>query len=166
MILEESGLVVRTTAASGLQPSVAVTIAVDTAYVAAQGSGGTISSGVYMMDNMVAGGSTGEGTLDLHTKCNNGDLIGYHCVPINALGSSGDQVVITAFLVDGTVDVFTGAGMPEQQPALAGEPDGTYWIGQAMAQGTQEYSIQIKLMVGELHPVAYYVNWDAHLTSS
>lgn len=148
----------------GLKPTVSVQIAVDTAYVAAQ-AGKNISKGIYMMDNMVRNGSTGEGTLELSTVCNNGNLIGFNVVPINFLGSSGDKVVITGFTVS-QGSVFTAAGQPRQQTtAPVGEPIGSYWIGQAMNQGSQTYQIQIDVTVGLLQPVSYFINWDPFITA-
>ncbi len=164
----ESQTVFSSQAGTGLKPRVALTVAVDTAYVAAQ-HGNNISQGVYMMDNQVANGSRDEAGMELHTMCNNGDLIGFHSVPINALGTSDDSVVITGFTVEpgrGQTGVFTAAGDPVQQPALHGEPDGTYWIGQAMNEGSQTYQIQIKVTVGKLHPVTYFINWDPFITAS
>jgi hypothetical protein len=146
-----------------LSPQTSVTIAVDTAYVAAQ-QGRNIGQGIYMMDNRVRNGSTGEGTLELSTVCNNGDLIGFNVVPVNILGTSGDSVVITGFTVS-QGSVFTAAGTPRQQPALPGEPAGAYWIGQALSQGHQTYQIQIAVTVGLLQPVTYFINWDPFITA-
>lgn len=163
MFLNESYKVVRADSTPGLNPTTAITIAVDTAYVASQ-QGRNISQGVYMMDNMVANGSTGEGQMELSTVCPVGSLIGFHSVPINALGTSGDSVVITGFTVS-QGSVFTAAGQPQQQPPLHGEPAGTYWIGQAMNTGNQTYQIQIEVTVGQLQPVSYYINWDPFITA-
>ena len=146
-----------------LSPQTSITIAVDTAYVAAQ-QGRNIGQGIYMMDNRVRNGSSGEGTLELSTACNNGDLIGFNVVPIDALGTSGDSVVITGFTVS-QGNVFTAAGTPRQQPALPGEPAGAYWIGQALNQGSQTYQIQIEVTVGLLQPVHYFINWDPFITA-
>ena len=140
-----------------------IQIAVDTAYVAAQ-SGRNIGQGIYMMDNRIRNGSTGEGTLELHTVCNNGDLIGFNVLPIDALGTSGDQVVITGFTVS-QGSVFTAAGTPRRQPPLPGEIAGAYWLGQALNQGSQTYQIQIMVTVGILQPVTYFVNWDPFITA-
>ena len=148
---------------SGLSPQTSITIAVDTAYVAAQ-QGHNIGQGIYMMDNRVHNNSTGEGTLELHTVCDVGNLIGFNVVPIDSLGTSGDQVVITGFTVS-QGNVFTAAGTPRQQPALPGEPAGAYWIGQALNEGSQTYQIQIAVTVGILQPVTYYVNWDPFITA-
>jgi ABC-type siderophore export system fused ATPase/permease subunit len=146
-----------------LTPQTSISIAVDTAYVAAQ-QGKNISQGIYMTDNRLRNGSSGEGNLELRTVCNNGDLIGFNVLPINALGASGDSVVITGFNVSNG-SVFTAAGTPRQQPPPAGELAGAYWIGQAMAQGNQTYQIQIMVTVGLLQPVTYFINWDPFITA-
>jgi hypothetical protein len=151
------------TRAATLSPKTTITIAVDTAYVAAQ-QGQNISQGIYMMDNMVRNGSTGEGTLELSTVCNDLSLIGFNVVPIDILGGNGDSVVITGFTVS-QGSVFTAAGMPRQRPALPGEPAGAYWIGQALSQGSQTYQIQIEVTVGQLQPVNYFVDWDPFITA-
>jgi hypothetical protein len=144
--------VIRVAEKPQFNPTTAITIAVDTAYVAAQ-QGRNINQGIYMMDNMVANGSSGEGTLELHTKCPVGSLIGFNTVPINGEGVSGDQVIITA------------AGQPRKQPSPNKEPDGSYWIGQALNTGSQTYQIQIKVTVGQLQPVSYFINWDPFITA-
>ncbi len=155
--LNESNVVVKQSATASLTPQVAIEIAVDTAYVASH-SGKNIDRGIYMMDNRNASGSTGEGTLELSTKCPVGNLIGFKVVPINALGTSGDKVEITGFTVS-QGSVFTAAGHPVSQ-----SKDGSYWIGQALAAGSQTYQIQIKVTVGTLHPVPYFINWDPFIT--
>jgi hypothetical protein len=148
-----------------LMPQVSIAIAVDTAFIAAQAHEGGITKGLFMMDNMVRNGSMREGTLGLHTACNAGNLIGFQVIPTDAAGASSDQVIITAF-ADVTGNVFTGAGHPVQQPSIGNLPQGSYWIGQAMQAGTEEYQIQIKVTVGQLQPVQYYVWWIAKLTVS
>jgi hypothetical protein len=151
------------TAATRLSPQTWITIAVDTEYVAAQ-QGRNIVQGIYMMDNRVHNGSTGEGTLELNTSTTDLSLIGFNVVPIDALGANGDQVVITGFNVS-QGSVFTAAGNPRQQPPLPGELAGAYWIGQALAQGSQTYQIQIEVTVGQLQSVTYAVNWDPYITA-
>ena len=160
---EKSVAQVSRATSAALSPQTSITIAVDTAYVAAQ-QGRNISQGIYMMDNRVHNGSGGEGTLELSTSCDVGNLIGFNVVPIDSLGTSGDQVVITGFTVS-QGNVFTAAGTPRQQPALPGEPAGAYWIGQALNEGSQTYQIQIAVTVGILQPVTYYVNWDPFITA-
>lgn len=153
----------RSLAAASLNVPNSVSIAVDTAYVATVGSG-FISQGVYMMDNQSANTSSGEGTTELHTVGNAGQLIGFHVVPIDGEGGNGDTVVITGFTVS-QGNVFTAAGQPQQQPPLGSDPPGTYWVGQLMNQGTQTYQIQCAVTIGQLQPVTYYINWDPFITA-
>jgi hypothetical protein len=150
--------------ATGLSPQTSITIAVDTAYIAAQ-QGRNITQGVYIMDNMVRNGSTGEGSLELATVTNDGSLIGFNVVPIASLSANPDTVVITGFTVS-QGSVFTAAGSPRQQPALPGEPAGAYWIGQALSQGSQTYQIQLEVTVGVLQPVRYFINFDPFITAN
>jgi hypothetical protein len=153
-------------AVTALKPTVSITIAVDTAAIAAVGEG-PITSGVYLMDNMVRNGSTNEGQINLHTKCNVGALIGYQVLPIDAAGSASDSVVLTAFAMKGGDDVFTGAGHPIQIPdPPTGLNVGSYWIGQAMTAGTEIYEIQIEVTIGALQPTKLYVSWSAEITAS
>ena len=143
-----------------LIPQTAITIAVDTQYVAAQG-GRNISKGIYMFDNNVDSGSSGEGTLELSTVTVNGSLIGFDAVPINP--NTGDTVLITGFIVSqGTV--FGSQGYPLSQPKPL--PAGSYWIGQATSQGSQTYQIQIQITTGGIRPTTYFVNWDPFITAS
>jgi hypothetical protein len=158
-MIQPSRLVVALT--SGIQVNSCITIAVDTAYVAAQ-QGRNIGAGVYMMDNMISNGSSNEGQMELSTKVPVGFTLGFNSVPINPL--SGDQVIITGFNVS-QGNVFGSAGYPRQQPPLATQPPGSWWIGQAMNSGSQTYQIQIAVTVGVIQPVTYYVNWDPFITA-
>ena len=158
-MMNESRLVV--TQQTILKPQVAITVAVDTAYVASQ-QGQNIGSGVYMMDNQVNNGSTNEGQMELSSVVPVGSLIGFETVPINPL--SGDTVVITGFTVS-QGSVFGSQGYPQQQPPIGSQPAGSYWIGQAMNAGSQTYQIQIKVTVGLIRPISYYVNWDPFITA-
>lgn len=144
-----------------LRPDASITIAVDTAYVASQ-QGRNISQGVYMMDNMVSADSTNEGEMELSTVVAVGNTLGFNSVPLNPL--SGDQVVITGFNVS-KGNVFGSNGYPQQQPALPNQPEGSWWIAQAMNAGRQTYQIQIAVTVGKIRPVTYYVNWDPFITA-
>lgn len=158
-MMNASNLVLVQTAV--LQPQAFITIAVDTAYVASQ-QGQNIGQGVYMMDNQVSNGSTNEGQMELSTVVPVGSLIGFNTVPINP--GSGDTVIITGFTVS-QGSVFGSQGYPQQQPPIGTEPAGAYWIGQAMNVGHQTYQIQIKVTVGQLRPISYYVNWDPYITA-
>jgi hypothetical protein len=144
-------------------PKVSIQIAVDTSYVAGQ-AGKDIKHGIYMMDNMAGNGSLGEGTLELTTACKVGDLIGFNVLPINYL-TTFESVVITGFA---TIfgNVFTSAGTPQKQVAPSGEPDGAYWVGQAMRGGSSTYEIKIKVTVGQLQPQSYFISWYAHIIAN
>ena len=157
-MLQPTKLVVRSSA--GIQVNSTITIAVDTAYVAAQ-QGRNIGTGVYMMDNMISSGSTNEGQMELSTKVPVGYTIGFNSVPINPV--SGDKVIITGFNVS-QGNVFGSAGYPQEFP-LGSEPLGSWWIGQAMNAGSQTYQIQIAVTVGAIRPVTYFVNWDPFITA-
>jgi hypothetical protein len=122
-----------------LKPPTAITIAVDTTYIFAQ-VGQAISQGVYAMDNRVDKGSTYEGMLGLSTVCVMGDGIGFYVTPINK--ESGDTVVITKIDIS-QGNVFTVNGQPHSFPTQAMAPSGSYWIGQAINSGSQNYAIQI-----------------------
>lgn len=135
-------------------PPTAIEIAVDTSYVIAQ-QGKNIAAGVYMIDNQVDNGSTGEGQMELSTVCNVGDMVGFSVNPINP--NTGDTVQISGFNVS-TGSVFGSAGYPQ-----AITP--SYWIGQAVNQGSQTYQVQIKVTSGGIRPVSYYVNWDPYITA-
>jgi len=119
-----------------------------------------------MMDNKIRNGSTNEGKIDLQTRCNVGSLIGFQVLPITAAGSSTDSVVLTAFALQGGDDVFTGAGHPRPEPPPKGLTPGSYWIGQAMASGSEQYQLQIEVSIGALQPTTFYVTWDALLIAS
>jgi len=137
-------------------PQTAIQVAVDTSYIISQG-GQNISQGIYMMDNEVNNGSAGEGSLELHTRTNAGNLIGWEVSPINQ--NTGDTVVITGFNVSAG-SVFGSQGYPQQENA-----SGSYWVGQAFNAGTQTYQIQIKVTSGGIRPTSYFVNWDPFITA-
>ncbi|MEO4046621.1 AidA/PixA family protein [Pseudomonas sp. CAU 1711] len=150
----QPGAVVRTVnPTANFDPQSAVTIAVDTAYVVSMG-GGSINTGVYMFDNRLTNGSSGEGTLELNSRVNLGDLVGFEVVPINP--NSNDTVSITGFQVS-SGSVFGSTGYPIQD-----SPDGSYWVGQAINANAQvtTYQIQIKVTTGGIRPASYYVTWD------
>ena len=132
----------------------AIAIAVDTSYVIQHI--GSITTGIYMMDNRVENGSTGEGQLELHTVCNPGDRIGFKVYAVDALANLGDSVVITGFNVS-QGNVFSSDGYPKPQPK---QPD--YWIGQASQGGSQTY--QIRIQVTSQSGTKYNVRWDPFIS--
>lgn len=135
-------------------PQTQIAIAIDTAYIAAN-AGQPVGTGIYMMDNQANMDSSGEGTLELTTVCPVGSLIGFTVYPMDT--NAGDQVSITGFNVS-QGDVFGNAGYPLQVTP-------NYWVGQAMNSGRQTYQIQVKVTVGILRPINYYINWDPFIVA-
>lgn len=134
-------------------PCVQLAIAVDTAFVAGAGNC-SIGGGIYLMDNQLNGGSSGEGGFaSLASVAPLGSLVGYTAYPLDT--SMGDQVAITGFsVVEG--DVFGCAGYP-----IAQRPD--YWIAQAMNLGSQVYQVQLRITAGALRPTQFHVHVQATL---
>lgn len=147
----------------------AITIAVDVNYIASLAPGtDQASKGIYMMDNRVLNGSTGEGSLELSTKCPAGNLISFSAVPVNAEGNANNNVAveIVGFNVS-QGNVFTAAGQPRPfNPPPGGGSNNSFWIGQAMNRGSQVYQIQIKVTIGVLQPVSHYISWDPYITAT
>jgi hypothetical protein len=155
-VVEGAAVIQPSGAPPALQPQTAIAIAIDTQYVASVGGGG-ITEGIYMFDNRLDNGSTGEGGLELSTKCNAGDLIGFEVYPIDERGSSGDTVAITGFNVS-QGSVFGSQGYPMKQSA-------NYWIGQAVNSGSQTYQIRVLVTTGGLRPTQFNVFWDPFITA-
>jgi hypothetical protein len=147
----------------------AITIAVDVNYIATLPAGQNPGSkGIYMMDNRVLNGSSNEGNFELSTKCPTGNLISFAAVPINAEAgtASNTKVEIIGFNVS-SGNVFTAAGQPRPfNPPPDGGTNNSFWIGQAMNQGSQTYQIQLKVTVGVLQPVSHFVSWDPFITAT
>jgi len=145
----------------------AISIAVDTDYIGTLPPGTVAANqGIYMMDNRVLNGSGGEGTLELSTHCPAGNVISFNVVPINGAGSSDATVEITGFNVS-QGSVFTAAGQPRPfNPPPGGGTTNSFWMGQALQQGSQTYQIQIKVTIGTLQPVSYFISWDPFITAA
>ena len=135
-------------------PQTQISIVIDTAFIVAT-AGSNINTGVYMMDDQLNSGSSGEGQLELSTVCPVGNLIGFTVYPLDQ--NSGDTVAITGFNVS-QGNVFGNQGYP-----LLIKPN--YWIGQATNAGNQTYQIQVKVTAGGLRPTDYYINWDPFITA-
>lgn len=131
-----------------------IVIGMDTAYIIGQ-QGGQVGQGIYMCDNQISQGSTGEGTLELSTHCHIGDIISFEVMPLDP--TRGDTCAITGFNVS-QGNVFSGAGYPMQgaTPNL--------WYGQATTAGTQTYQIFVQITSGGLRPTKYNLNWDPFIT--
>jgi hypothetical protein len=109
-----------------------------------------------MMDNNVAGGSTGEGGLELTSIVTAGFGIAFNAFPIDAAGAQGDIVQIVGFEISSGTNIFGNWGWPVQQAT------GSYqWLGTAMLQGNCTYQIKIGVSIGGA-PLQYYW-WDPFL---
>ena len=138
-------------------PARVINVAVDTAYLYSQTTGTYAGTGVYMMDNNVAGGDTGEGGLELNSTVTAGFGVAFNAFPIDEAGLQGDSVEIVGFEISGGTNIFGNWGYPTKQPA-----DSPYqWIGTAMTKGTCTYQLKIAVSVGGA-PKKYFW-WDPFL---
>jgi hypothetical protein len=135
-------------------PAMVINLAVDTAYLYSQTSGTYAGTGVYMMDNNAAGGSTNEGGLELTSNVNAGFGVAFNAFPIDAAGNLGDIVEIVGFEISSGTNIFGNFGWPSQQPSTSSYQ----WMGTAMVQGNCTYQIKIGVSVAGA-PMQYYW-WD------
>jgi hypothetical protein len=139
-------------------PARVINIAVDTVFLYSQTSGSYAGQGVYMMDNNAVGGSTGEGTEELHSQVTAGFGVGFNVFPIDALGAQGDSVEIAGMELSSGVNIFGNWGWPTPQPASSSYQ----WLGTAMVQGNCTYQLKLGVSVGGA-PLKYYW-WDPFFT--
>ncbi len=145
-------------ATNSVIPARVINIAVDTVYLYSQTSGQYAGTGIYMMDNNVVGGSTGEGTEELSSQVTAGFGIGFNVFAIDALGGQGDTVEIVGMELSNGTNIFGTWGWPTQQPSTSSYQ----WLGTAMTQGNCTYQLKIGVSVGGA-PMQYYW-WDPFLT--
>ncbi|ASZ14255.1 hypothetical protein KTO58_02660 [Chitinophaga pendula] len=135
-------------------------IVFDTAYLRTQPSGSGPDTGIYMVDNALAEGSSDEDGQELVTVCKVNDTVSWYAVPMNP--TLNDTVVITGWSFNNgdTYDIFNGG---QGKPAsVNGEDTGNYWAGKVFksTDGTEVgYQLQILITYGAdgyQHPI----NWD------
>jgi hypothetical protein len=142
--------------ADGVLPARVINVAVDTAYLYSQPQGQYAGTGVYMMDNNVAGGSQGEGGEELTTQLTAGFGVAFNAFSISTLGTN-DTVSIEGFEISSGTNIFGVWGYPQQQT-----PGSSYqWLGTAFQQGNCTYQIKIGVSIGGA-PTKYYW-WDPFL---
>lgn len=139
---------------SAVIPARVINVAVDTVYLYSQTSGYYAGTGIYMMDNNTAGGSTGEGGLELTSNVTAGFGIAFNVFPIDAAGAQGDIVEIVGFEISDGTNIFGNFGWPSLQPATSPYQ----WMGTAMKQGSCTYQLKIGVSVAGA-PMQYYW-WD------
>lgn len=144
---------VKRAATTTVCPQAAIQIALDTQYLIGEG-GQFPTSGIYMFDNELGNGSTGEGTMELSTQLPAGTLISWNVFPLNP--NTGDTAAITGFNVS-QGNVFGSSGFPRQVTP-------SFWVGEAVNDGSQTYQIQVTIS-SALGPL-YVVSWDPFITAT
>lgn len=139
-----------------------ICISVDTAAVIAWSQshpGQLLNTGIYMVDNQLANGSQNEGGLELSTRCNPGDRVGFHVVPIDP--TQGDTVGFSGFDIEGG-SVFGSSGFPTAQGTTTpAAPFSNFWVGRAVAAGATTYRPQLVITSDGINHV---VTWDPFLS--
>ncbi|MBS0057668.1 hypothetical protein [Yersinia sp. Marseille-Q3913] len=143
------------------KPQTVVRIFVDTASVAANCVNGSVSKGIYMLDNRKTLGSSGQGTLELNTCVRLNDYIGFYITPIDP--TQDDEVSIEGFeVLKG--DLFGSNGYPELIKKTDKNPTGPFWIAQALNNSNTTYRLRCKLVTGGLRSRIIYFQWDPYMT--
>lgn len=141
-------------------PARVINVAVDTAFLYSQTSGQYAGVGIYMMDNNVDGGSTGEGGLELASQVTAGFGVAFNVFPIDEAGAQGDTVSLEGIEISNGMNIFGNFGMPAPQPATSSYQ----WLGTAFIQGSCTYQLKIGVSVGGA-PMKYFW-WDPFLSCS
>lgn len=141
-------------AATSTVPARVINIAVDTAFLYSQTSGPYAGTGIYMMDNNVVGGSTGQGGEELYSIVTAGFGVGFNVFPIDYYGQQGDVVEIVGMEISNGTNIFGNWGFPAQQPSTSSYQ----WLGTAFQQGQCTYQLKIGVSVGGA-PMKYFW-WD------
>lgn len=135
--------------------NVVINVAVDAALVYSSQPGSYQGEGIYMMDNNAAGGSTGEGGMELTTAAGAGQTVAFNVFPINELQANGAAVTIEGMEWSDGTNVFGNQGWPDPQT-----PSTPYqFLGTLMQGGQMTYQMKIGVTTGTVFPVQYYT-WD------
>ncbi len=101
-------------------------------------SSGSLMDNVYLADNNQYIGSWQQGTSDLHTVCQDGEVVGWWATPINP----GTDVVVTGF--SGAM-VSSSACQPKED-VIAGNHS---WAGRVETQGSVgSFTYTVNLSLG------------------
>ncbi|MCG6203348.1 hypothetical protein LPW26_01745 [Rhodopseudomonas sp. HC1] len=136
--------------------NIVVNIAVDVNYVYSQKPGSYLGAGIYMMDNHVVSGSSGEGTLELTVAGSAGQSVAFNAFAINQLQGTNAVVTIQGLQQSSGTNVFGNQGWPSAQT-----PPAPYqFLGYLMKSGQMTYQIKIGVSPnGVIFPTQYYT-WD------
>ena len=136
---------------SASNPTVIINIAIDSQALFSQPPGPTDGTGIYMMDNWVASGSTGQGSSELYTQnVQAEEWVGWNVNAIDSLGQMGDSVEITSFEISDGINVWGTEGYWQ-----AGSGN-LQWIAQAKNAGKITYQVKVGVSTGNGAPVQYY----------
>ena len=141
-------------------PARVINIAVDTVFLYSQTSGQYAGQGIYMMDNNVIGGSTGQGSEELTSLVTAGFGVAFNVFPIDYFGAQGDSVEIVGIELSSGKNIFGNFGLPQAQPSTSAYQ----WVGTVMSQGQCTYQLKIGVSIGGA-PIKYFW-WDPFLVSS
>lgn len=144
-------------AANAAPPGVIINVAVDAAYLGSQQTGPYAGTGIYMMDNALVSGSTGQGGMELSSVVNPGDGVAFNVFAVQQLGDNY-TVQIEGIEVSSGENIFGNAGYPSQQAAGSMYQ----WLGTAMNTGQCIYQIKISVQ-GPVGAPGYFW-WDPYLT--
>jgi len=136
---------------SAANPTVIINIAIDTQALFSQPPGPTNGTGIYMMDNWVSSGSTGQGSSELDTKnVQAEEWVGWNVSAIDSLGNMGDSVQISSFEISDGNNVWGTQGYWQ-----AGTGN-FQWIAQAQSVGRIIYQVKVGVTTGPDAPVQFY----------
>jgi hypothetical protein len=127
-----------------------IMIPIDVETAQSTASGTTITQGLYMIDTTGYEG-TSEGSNELITPCNTGDVLIWTIYPINP----ADNVVITQFTGQCVSQGIFQKLVPQTTPA--GVPYWTCVINNGASAGQYQYSLDINLS-GKIYTYDPFVN--------
>ena len=136
--------------------NIVINVAVDVAYIYAQTPGPYVGAGIYMMDNNIENGSSGEGSMELTTAGMAGQSVAFNVFAINQLQGTNAIVQIQGMEQSSGVNVFGNQGWPAAQT-----PSTPYqFLGVLMKSGKMTYQIKIGVTPNSIvFPMQYYT-WD------
>ena len=136
--------------------NIVINVAVDVSYVYSQTPGAYLGAGIYMMDNNLENGSSGQGSLELNTAGAAGQSVAFNVFSINELQGTNPVVEIEGMEQSSGVNVFGNQGWPAEQT-----PNTPYqFLGYLMRSGDMTYQIKIGVTPNEaIFPKQYYT-WD------
>lgn len=107
------------------------------------------STGIYMVDNRTAKGSTGEGSSSLQTMCTNNSFICWTVIPIDPnFITEGGQIVFQSI---GNSNAWGYSGQPQKINV-------NQYTGQAQNEGTASYPLGLIIQLPEQSEISALLN--------